>query len=42
MAASSGNGGTEPQVLIAGAGPVGLSLGTDLARRGVAIRIIRR
>jgi 2-polyprenyl-6-methoxyphenol hydroxylase-like FAD-dependent oxidoreductase len=40
MAASSGTGGTGTQVLIVGAGPVGLSLGVDLARRGVAIRII--
>jgi hypothetical protein len=40
MAARQGNGSTEPQVLIVGAGPVGLGLGIDLARRGVAIRII--
>lgn len=30
----------ETQVLVAGAGPVGLSLAVDLARRGVAVRII--
>ncbi|MFI5775765.1 FAD-dependent monooxygenase [Nocardia sp. NPDC051570] len=29
-----------PQVLIAGAGPTGLTLGIELARRGVAIRIV--
>ncbi|RDI67276.1 FAD-dependent monooxygenase [Nocardia pseudobrasiliensis] len=31
-----------PQVLIAGAGPTGLTLGIELARRGVAIRIVDR
>ncbi|MEV6769150.1 FAD-dependent monooxygenase [Nocardia sp. NPDC051030] len=30
----------KPQVLIAGAGPTGLTLGIDLARRGVAVRIV--
>jgi 2-polyprenyl-6-methoxyphenol hydroxylase-like FAD-dependent oxidoreductase len=30
----------DAQVLIAGAGPVGLSLAVDLARRGVAVRIV--
>ncbi|MRH87505.1 3-(3-hydroxyphenyl)propionate hydroxylase [Nocardia sp. SYP-A9097] len=29
-----------PQVLIAGAGPTGLTLAIDLARRGVAVRIV--
>jgi 2-polyprenyl-6-methoxyphenol hydroxylase-like FAD-dependent oxidoreductase len=31
-----------PQVLIAGAGPTGLTLAIDLARRGVAVRIVDR
>lgn len=30
----------EPEVLIAGAGPTGLTLACDLARRGVSVRII--
>src|SRR5690242_17614959 len=29
-------------VLVAGAGPTGLTLATDLARRGVAVRIVDR
>ncbi len=33
---------TSPQVLIAGAGPTGLTLAIDLARRGVALRIVDR
>ncbi len=32
----------QPAVLIVGAGPVGLTLGNDLARRGVAVRVIDR
>jgi len=42
MAASSGTGGTGPQVLSSSPGraPAGLSLGIDLAKRGVAIRTI--
>ncbi|WP_433594211.1 FAD-dependent monooxygenase [Nocardia sp. CA-145437] len=31
-----------PQVIIAGAGPTGLTLAIDLARRGVAVRIVDR
>ncbi|WP_067691495.1 FAD-dependent monooxygenase [Nocardia jejuensis] len=31
-----------PQVLIAGAGPTGLTLGIDLARRGVRVRIVEQ
>ncbi|MBL1076539.1 FAD-dependent monooxygenase [Nocardia sp. 2] len=30
------------QVLIAGAGPTGLTLGIDLARRGIAVRVVDR
>ena len=33
---------TMPQVLVAGAGPTGLVLGCELARRGIPIRIIDR
>ncbi|WP_024805368.1 FAD-dependent monooxygenase [Nocardia sp. BMG51109] len=31
---------SSPQVLIAGAGPTGLTLAIDLARRGIAVRIV--
>ena len=32
----------EPAVLVVGAGPAGLALACDLARRGVPIRIVER
>lgn len=35
-----GSGASEPRVLIAGAGPVGLVAAIELARRGAAVRII--
>src|SRR5271163_4964902 len=40
MGSTGGSGSGDAQVLITGAGPVGLSLAVDLARRGVAVRII--
>jgi 2-polyprenyl-6-methoxyphenol hydroxylase-like FAD-dependent oxidoreductase len=40
MSATGGRGAGDTGVLIAGAGPVGLSLAVDLARRGIAARII--
>src|SRR6202453_3695033 len=33
---------TQTEVLVVGAGPTGLTLASDLARRGVAVRIIDR
>jgi len=31
---------SNPQVLIAGAGPVGMTLANELARHGVSVRIV--
>jgi NADPH-dependent dioxygenase len=36
------NRGTEPAVLVAGAGPVGLTVAHELTRRGVPVRIVDR
>ncbi len=40
MTVTAEHGSGPAQVLIIGAGPVGLSLAVDLARRGVAVRIV--
>ncbi|WP_314622231.1 FAD-dependent monooxygenase [Streptomyces stackebrandtii] len=38
----SGAVGTDASVIVVGAGPVGLALTLDLARRGVAVRLLER
>jgi 2-polyprenyl-6-methoxyphenol hydroxylase-like FAD-dependent oxidoreductase len=40
MSSTGGRGSSDTQVLVVGAGPVGLSLAVDLARRGIAVRVI--
>ncbi|MEV4278574.1 FAD-dependent monooxygenase [Actinoplanes xinjiangensis] len=42
MNPAAGRGEAITDVLVAGAGPTGLTLACDLARRGVAVRIVDR
>jgi 2-polyprenyl-6-methoxyphenol hydroxylase-like FAD-dependent oxidoreductase len=40
MSSAGGRGSGDTQVLVVGAGPVGLSLAVDLVRHGMAVRVI--